>query len=393
VQSGGAQRRQDGQFKQGEPRRPLAFVAAEGLFARAERQIALLARVRPQNLGAECAAWAAALRRGTHGRPAWRYAPAGELGGLRRELASAIRSLAGLGALGQLYERRAEELELEAMLAEQVDTPSFGRTARLRHPVRRGPEHDRANELAAAWATLCVAASPGACPTSDDRRHPDSLINLLAREIAQLGVPIRVVVQREMQSKAACGDGVVFVRAGLPLLPSEARRIVAHELHGHALPRVLARSHPFGLLRVGSAGANDDEEGRALHIEEHLGLLHDGRRRELGWRHLAGLWVATGADGHECIERLRQFGCGIEDAIALYARVQRGGGLCRELEYIPAWLRFARALHEDAPLAAWLARGRVSLAAARVLRSEGVPPGDDRATILDLSVASDRATG
>ncbi|HWO13525.1 MAG TPA: hypothetical protein VNN80_28685, partial [Polyangiaceae bacterium] len=60
--------------------------------------------------------------------------------------------------------------------------------------------------------------------------------------------------------------------------------------------------------------------------------------------------------------------------------------------YLPAWLRFGRALHEDPPLAGWLAHGRASLDAAPVLRDEGVPLGDGRDPILDLSLASTRAT-
>ena len=80
-----------------------------------------------------------------------------------------------------------------------------------------------------------------------------------------------------MQSRAACGDGVVFVCIGVSLRASEARRIAEHELLGHALPRLAARSHPLGLLRVGCARSSDDEEGRALHIEERSGLLDEGR--------------------------------------------------------------------------------------------------------------------
>jgi hypothetical protein len=55
--------------------------------------------------------------------------------------------------------------------------------------------------------------------------------------------------------------------------------------------------------------------------------------------------------------------------------VGRGGGLCRELEYLPAWLRFVAASETEPDVAAWLARGRLSLAAARVVEAEGIHPG------------------
>ncbi|HWO13379.1 MAG TPA: tyrosine/phenylalanine carboxypeptidase domain-containing protein, partial [Polyangiaceae bacterium] len=311
MDGGGAHRWRKGESNQRAPAGPLTFAAADELFGRAERRIALLARVRPDNLRAASAVWAAALRRGARAAPTWRYAPAPDLADLRRALAIAARVLPAVGALGRLYALRAEELELEARLAENVGSPAFAELARLRHPERRGQEHDRAGELATAWATL-VASEPGPRHRSDDRRHPESLVSLLSREIARLRLPLRLELRPDMQSRAACGDGVVFVCTGVSLRASEARRIAAHELLGHALPRLAARSHPLGLLRVGCARSSDDEEGRALHIEERSGLLDEGRRRELAWRHLAALWVAGGADAHDCVDRLRQFGCELE---------------------------------------------------------------------------------
>jgi hypothetical protein len=170
------------------------------------------------------------------------------------------------------------------------------------------------------------------------------------------------------------------LRAGELLSVNEARRIAAHELLGHALPRVLARRHELGLLRVGSARSSDDEEGRALHIEALHDLLDDTRRRELGLRHTAALAMAGGASASECVEQLGQFGCDVEQALAIYTRVARGGGLCRELEYLPAWFRFTAASERDPESAAWLALGRLSLDAARVLRAQGVAPGGTDST-------------
>jgi hypothetical protein len=89
-------------------------------------------------------------------------------------------------------------------------------------------------------------------------------------------------------------------------------------------------------------------------------------------RHLVALDVAAGASAEDCVVALGRFGCTLDDAAALYARVARGGGLCRELQYIPAWLRFRTVSSEDPELADWLSQGRVSVEAARVLRAEGV---------------------
>jgi hypothetical protein len=53
--------------------------------------------------------------------------------------------------------------------------------------------------------------------------------------------------------------------------------------------------------------------------------------------------------------------------------VQRGGGLGREVVYLPALLRVEQAFEREPELDDWLAAGRLSLAAARVLRR--VRPG------------------
>jgi hypothetical protein len=295
------------------------------------------------------------------------------------------------GALGELYAERAAELELEAQLAERAGGSGFAELARRRHPVGTGPEWDTALGLAQVWLRTSLPPADTLYP-SDDWRCPHSLVSILGRHIGEQRGPLRVEVRRELASRAACGDGVVFVRAGDLLATAEARRIALHELFGHALPRLAARAHPLGLLRVGSARSTDDEEGRALHIEATAELLDDRRRRELGARHWTALAVANGASVQDVIQGLGQFGWSDSESVALHARVARGGGLCREIEYLPAWLRFGVAARDEPSIAAWLALGRLSLSAARVLCAEGVTGGPCRESILGLSLGSAHAT-
>jgi hypothetical protein len=350
----------------------LAFREADTLFSAAENQIALLRRTRPANGPEALARWVEALRRGQRGGLHWTYAPRPDFAGLRVRLEQTARRLGEAGPLGLLYAERATELELEAQLAEHVGRPDFARLARRRYDVGTTREWDTARQQALSWATAPAAPHPGPRQRSDDRAASESLVSLLTAEIGRRRLPIRVQVVRDLASRAACGDGVIFVRAGDPLSVTEARRIAAHELLGHALPRLAARAHPLGLLRVGSARSSDDEEGRALHIEAESGDLDATRRRELGLRHLVALDVAAGASAEECVLGLGRFGCTLDDAAALYARAARGGGLCRELQYMPAWLRFRAVSIQEPEVADWLSRGRVSMAAARVLRAEGV---------------------
>lgn len=300
----------------------------------------------------------------------FRYPAPPQLGALRSALSGCQQALEGSGEIADLYAARARELELEATLAEHIGTPGFFALARQRHPVGTQPDWERARVLAETWASSAERAAEADAPLylSDDRNAPESLVCVLLRSIGELGLPVRVSIVAEQASRAATADGVIFVRAGEQLSAGRAEGIAAHEVLGHALPRVRARSHALGLYRVASQGAGEDEEGRAIAIEHRLGWLGAERRWELGARHLGALAVAAGADADEVVRLLVARGSSIETALRLYARIARGGGLCRELTYLPAWQRVQRALDRDPAIDDWLARGRLSVSAAEILR-------------------------
>jgi len=248
----------------------------------------------------------------------------------------------------------------------------FAALARRRHAERPGEDGTAARRCASAWVQGSAGHPDAAQSRSDDAASATSLLSVLRREVGRLRLPLRIEPCASLATRAATADGVIYVRSGIPLGRRAAERITLHELHGHALPRLLARVQSVGLFRVGSERAVDDEEGRAVLLEERAGLLDDERRRELGLRHVAALAVADGADADECVRVLEGCGCCADDAIRYYVRVSRGGGLCRELEYLPAWQRVSVALARDPDLDRWLARGRLGLNAAAILRSEGV---------------------
>ncbi len=333
----------------------------------------MLRRCQPEGGAQANARWLAAFQRGENPRLELRYGPAPELGALRSRLEATAAALHG-GVVEALYAERAAELELEARLAEAVGTPAFGSLARQRHAVRGSPEWQAARTLALGWAKELITGDDEPRHESGDRRRPESLVSVLLRELGALRLPVRVEVVPSLGSRAATGTGVIFVRAGVRLSEQQGQRIAAHEIHGHALPRELGRSQALGLFRVGSARSSDDEEGRAVLLEERLGFLDPPRRAELGFRHLGALAVSEGASDVECVRLLVGRGCPLPAALDVYARAARGGGLCRELEYLPALLRVKEAFAVEPNLERWLEHGRLSLNAARALRAQGIAP-------------------
>ena len=332
-----------------------------------ERTIALLERCLPQNSTGEREQLERTWRRGERAEPAFSYRPAPRLGPLRRALDQLAETLERGDPVDRLYAGRARELSLEAWIAEAVGSPELGRRAELRFGVRPGPDARRAEAWAREWTCDPPAPRPGPRVASDDRRHPMSLASALERAIARRRLPLRVLVRDDLLAAAATGQGVIAVRGRVAYTASEVERIVTHEVEGHALPRWRAEQHTLGLLRVGSAGGSDDEEGRALLLERRHGQADRARRAELGWRHLGGLAVRRGANFVELVELLLALGAPLRAALEVAIRCQRGGGLGREVVYLVACSRLERELGREPELEAWLEQGRVSIAAARVL--------------------------
>jgi hypothetical protein len=329
------------------------------LLVQADREIALVARALP--VPARVAAGRAL--RGA-GAVAARAASV-DLSATRRLLVRMARTTAPFGELGRLHAERALELELEARIVEAFGTPSLHTLAAERFPPPRGASA-RACESFAADALSLPVVTPEHTHRSDDVSDPKSLLSVLSRRARELGVPLRIDVRKAQLATAATGDGIVAVRAGVMLSADAAERIAVHELLGHALPRLRARHAPFRIFRAGTRGAADHEEGRALLIETRSGLLDAGRRRELALRHRAALAVRDRAAPSETAALLVELGAERAFAEDITRRAHRGGGLGREIVYLPAYFEVRRALAEEPGLERWLERGRLDLGAARL---------------------------
>jgi hypothetical protein len=347
----------------------------ERILARAERSIALLDRCRALNAASERERLLADWRRGRESRPAWIHARGPDLRDARAALDLVADRASAAGAWGRLYAERAAELAAEAAIADALGRPEFTERAARRFPLDRSADGADAEAIARAW---CAEPPPPEDELdrhrSDDESDPESLISALRRAVGIHRLPFRVVISAELPCAAATGDGVLLVRAGVWHSPPEVRRITLHEIEAHAMPRMRARGESLGLYRVGTARGSDDEEGRALILEERAGLLDARRKHQLARRHRATIALRHGADWVETVRLLRRLGASLAEAIDLACRAHRGGGLGREIVYLTARARVLRALERDPEIESWMARGRISVDAAPILRSLGKPP-------------------
>lgn len=341
------------------------FEEAAQTLVSAEESVNLLARVQPADVLGEVERLAREYTRG-NALVITRVGEIPDLGPVRRALARVEELCEPLGTFGGHYAERARELDLEARLVEALGTPEFRLRAAERFP-----------EPPLALGRACdefVAAAEHAAPDgtksvhrSDDETDPRSLVSRLRVRVRELGLAFTVRTSRNQLAAAATGHGVVSVRAGVHLTAAAADRIAAHELLGHALPRARARYATLPLLRAGTRGAADDEEGRALVVERRAGLLDGARQHELALRHVAALGVRRGAEPRDTTAALLARGAPLERAVELTLRIHRGGGLAREIVYLPAYFAVQRAFAEEPRLERWFEQGRVGLAVAREL--------------------------
>lgn len=347
-----------------------------GWLLRAEQRIALLEATIPENARVERSRVIAAWQSGHVTLPRWELPSRPSLAELRREL-DRLASEEPKTPLGALYAARAEELGLEAALVEARGTARFASLARRRFPLTR-QEEERSCALAQRWLSAAgdghgVVATADAL-VAEKRCSATDLAQAFVERIRELGLVARVEVRAGLAVTAAVGEGIVLVAEDAALGADQVARIVRHEVEGHLLPRARALGEGLGLLRVGSAGAGEDEEGRALLLEERYGHLDEAtaagraRRRELALRHLAADAARRGADFVELMRFALEAGEPIPSAYRLTERVLRGGGLAREVCYLPALERVREGFREEPELEAWLLRGRLSVEAARVLR-------------------------
>lgn len=346
------------------------------LVAHAARKVQLLAALTPLEVKRERARLVAALRSGARAVPRWEYAPVGH-DEVRRALDAAERLLVpeSHGPLEALYLARVRELSVEASLCAAAGTGEVARLARERFAPLDGAVARAGSTLCAAW--LAQPAPPpchGEALPSDDP-DPRSLLSRMRAAVGRLRLPFAVVPHPPLAPLAATGDGVILVATGRLVADEDVERTVLHEIEGHARPRARALATGLGLFRDGTARGIDDQEGRALLLEERAGMLGARRRRKLAARHRAVEAMLEGASFADVASMLVEVhGLDDDDAVLVAERAFRGGdgvrpGLGRERVYLEAFVRVRDHLAAHPDDEAVLEVGQVAVGAAGTLRA------------------------
>jgi hypothetical protein len=229
-----------------------------------------------------------------------------------------------------------------------------------------------ASALCAAWLTEPISPATEAKIASDDP-DPGSLFSRMGAAVGRLRLPFRVVASPWLAPLAATGERVILVATGRLVSEEDTLRTVLHEIEGHARPRAQAMLTASAHFRIGTARGIDDQEGRAVLLEERAGLLGPRRRRQLAARHWTVEAMLGGASFADVASALVEaHGLDAGDAVIVAERAFRGGdgtrpGLGRERVYLEALVRVRRHLAARPQDDAVLACGQIAVEAAETL--------------------------
>jgi len=352
------------------PKLPAWLVQAEKTLREASTRVRMITATTPIDLAGELERLQSKWKAGEFCSPQFSYPEPQDHHKLISTLEQLAEWLDGQGPLGVIHADRAREIAAEAAVCSAVGTALLRKKARYRF-CRRDVFDDAADALVKDWLDAPVdsrAADSADLVCSDDPRDSRSLLMRMRAEMGARKIPFRVVVARDSSALAATGDTFVQITRGRMMTITDVERTVLHEIEGHVLPRCRANAQRIGIFALGTQYGVDDQEGRALKIERGAGFLQGARRLELAWRHRAARMLEDDADFVEAARALMQIGACVADALRITARVFRGGGLGREVVYLPAFLRVDAALARAPQLDDVLGAGRISVGAAEILR-------------------------
>lgn len=331
----------------------------------------LLSGVTPRNATREHVRLVDGWANGRELSPAWEPPPVdrASLTAAQRLLGELIGKLADARSFSAIYRDRLVELSRDLDVIDAAFSSDLPKAA-----AARFGSSDDGDAIATEFLREQPAPDENTIRT-DDPNDPRSLLSRMRARISELQLPVRVLVRERVGSLAAAGDGVVIVARDRHVSEHEIARVVLHEVEGHVLPRERGRGRTRAIETLGSAGASEDEEGRALLLEDRAALLSPLRKKILGARHRAATMVIAGATFVDVARELRGL-LPLADAIAIASRVMRGGytegrdvlsGVARERVYLPAYARVSRAVEAEPALLDRLGSCRLSLAAWHML--------------------------
>ncbi|MDQ3032401.1 MAG: DUF1704 domain-containing protein [Myxococcota bacterium] len=342
-----------------------AIAPIDALLVRVARDARVLPALTPSNAAIERARLIEQVAKGEAPVPRWELA--------RRRvdvvLWRAIDEARALGrdrlprSLRPLYLARLDELEVDLAMIECVGDPVRVRPLAARRFGTGMREVVLEDQAPVRVSTVARGLLERLAPSEEERTVPaEELAEMLRVAAIAAGLhTLEVKIDARLVAGAATGDRGVFI-AARRFGRVESRRLVAHEILGHAIAASNAARQPTRIFEIGTAGSFADQEGIAICLEEQAGALDSHRLRVLAARVIATDRLHSGASFGETARFLfKQHGFSPEIAVLIAERAHRGGGVARDAGYLYGYLRVRVALESGAACLDRMRVGRIGL--------------------------------
>ncbi len=337
----------------------------DALLLRVARDARVLPALTPVNAATERARLIAQVAQGHAPVPRW------ELSRRRvdRVLWRAVDEARALGRdrlpapLRSLYLARLDELEVDLAMIACVGDPTRVRPLAARRFGTGMREVVLEDNVPVRVNTVARGLLEKLPPSEEKRTVPaERLAEMVRAAVGAAGLSgFEVRIDSRMVAGAATGDRMVFL-AARKFGAVEARRLVAHEILGHAVAASNAARQPTRIFEIGTAGSFADQEGVAICLEEEAGALDAHRLRVLAARVIATDRLHSGASFGETARFLfRNHGFSPESAVLISERAHRGGGVARDAGYLYGYLRMRVALKKGTACLDRMRVGRIGL--------------------------------
>ncbi len=233
------------------------------------KEIKVLSHINPQNIEEQ-----RELFLGGGGfDPQWVYRERSlDIDGLRRDLKKL--PLEFDHPLVPLYARKVREIEHTLTMIEMVGTEGFAAAAEAVYGTVTGNVHRRASERLASSRPL-VADDSEEWSLKQAMKATEAYLRQYKLGHWQLKVIDNTVADMQVTKR-----NVILFKAGATFRRNRLRALMAHEVATHVFRYENGRRQPYALLRRGTAGYLQTEEGLAVYNQNQLGLA-------LGWKYLS----------------------------------------------------------------------------------------------------------
>ena len=264
--------------------------------------------------------------------PQFTYRPLGDLPDRIRDAAAAVDvSVASDPAIRHLFERKRDELKLQAEMLAARDTEEFlplsiemfgavrprllataEHILQLLPPIRT--PHSACLDAAAVAASMRSAL--------DQYRTADT-------------PPVAVIVRDDIVG-VMVSNGDVLIGESVSVDKARLKGLVAHEVDTHVLTYLNGARQPLHLFAAGAARYEETQEGLALISEVAVEGLTRSRLRQLAARVVAVHRRIQDVGFRKVHEELVDFGFSASGAFGIAMRVFRSGGLTKDAGYLRA---------------------------------------------------------